>query len=59
MSNLKANIATVNLGHIQIQGLLGSDKKFYVAVPQISEHFQFLNKNSVRDIKGQLGCNFG
>lgn len=57
-STIKAQIAIVNLGHIQIEGLLGSDGKFYVAVPQISDYFQFPNKHASRDIKALLGGGF-
>ena len=57
-SNIKAQIATVNLGHIQVEGLLGSDAKFYVAVPQIADKFQFDKNQASRDIKGLLGGKF-
>ncbi len=57
-SSIKAQIAIVNLGHIQIEGLLGSDGKFYVAVPQIAEYFQFDKNQASRDIKVLLGGGF-
>lgn len=55
MSVIKAKIAMVNLGHIQVEGLLGDDGKFYVAVPQVADRFQFLIKNASRDVKALLG----
>jgi hypothetical protein len=57
-SNIKAQIASVNLGRIQIEGLLGTDSKFYVAVPQIADSFQILNHNASRDIKAMMGGDF-
>lgn len=57
-SNIKAQIATVNLGHIQVEGLLGNDANFYVAIPQIAERFSFDKNQASRDIKGLLGRDF-
>jgi hypothetical protein len=57
-TNIKAQIAQVNLGHIQIEGLMGSDGRFYVAVPQIADRFQFDKNQASRDLKALLGGGF-
>lgn len=57
-SSIKAQIAPVNLGHLQIEGLLGGDSKFYVAVPQIAERFQFDKNQASRSLKALLGNGF-
>jgi len=57
-SIIKAQIAPVAIGHLTIEGLMGDDGNFYVAVPQISERFQILNKNAARHFKSLLGGNF-
>jgi hypothetical protein len=57
-SSIKAQIATVNLGHVKIEGLLGTDSRFYVAVPQIADHFQFDKNQASRDVKSLLGKGF-
>lgn len=55
MSILSAKVSQVPIGHSQIEGLLGSDGRFYIAVPQIAEQIQFPIKHAARDIKAMLG----
>lgn len=58
MTVIKAKIALVNLGHIQIEGLLGEDGKFYVAVPQVADRFELFKANAARDLRALLGKDF-
>lgn len=55
---MKAYVTQVDLGAIEIEGLMDEQGKFYVAVPQISDTFQFPNKHASRDIKALLGEGF-
>lgn len=54
-TSIKAQVAIVELGFAKIEGLLGEDGRFYVAVPQVTELFSFLKKNASRDLKALLG----
>lgn len=60
MTNIKVEIAQVPVGHLTIEGLenVSVPQDFYIAVPQISNLFQFLNHNASRDIKALLGAGF-
>ena len=55
---MKAQIASVDLGFIKFDGLMMPDGEYAIAVPQVSELFQFLNKNTSRDFKALLGNDF-
>jgi hypothetical protein len=57
-SIIKAQIAPVSIGHLTIEGLMGDDGNFYIAVPQVSERFQFDTNQASRSIKRLLGINF-
>lgn len=57
-SSIKASIAEVKVGHLSLEGLLGSDGNFYVAVPQAAEVFSFPIKHASRDFKALLGKDF-
>jgi hypothetical protein len=58
-NKVKAEIATVQLGSVEIEGLYAEGiDKFGVAVPQVCNLFQFLKKNANRDIKTILGEDF-
>ena len=50
-SSIKASIAEVKIGHLSLEGLLGSDGTFYVAVPQIAEMFGMDSNRAARDLK--------
>ena len=54
----RAEIETIDFGSFKIKGLLLQDGAFAVAVSQIAELFQFLNKNLSRDLKDLLGAGF-
>lgn len=57
MSTAKtAKTATVDLGLMQVEGLLGDDGEFYIGVSQIAELFQFPIKHASRDLKVLLGA---
>lgn len=58
MSVINAKVAMVNLGHIQIEGLLGENGKFYVAVPQVAGQFQIDSNQASRTLKVLLGKDF-
>ena len=58
MSIIKATVTQVQIGPSALQGLMTEDGVFGVAVPQISEHFQFPNKHASRNIKALLGKGF-
>jgi hypothetical protein len=53
-----ATVTTVNIGHLEIEGLLLEDGSFGVAVPQICSIFQFDKIQASRDIKAILGNGF-
>ena len=55
---LTATVATVKLGHLEFEGLMFEDGTYGIAVPQICSIFQFLIKNTSRDIKALLGKDF-
>jgi hypothetical protein len=54
----QAEVSCVKVGHLEIEGLMDTDGKFAVAVPQICQLFQILSKNASRDIKALLGKDF-
>lgn len=53
-----AEVTTVAIGHLQVEGLLGSDGRFYIAAPQVSDRFSVPQKNLSRDIKSLMGKDF-
>lgn len=57
-SVIKASIAEVKVGHLSLQGLLGADGLFYVAIPQVSEIFQFDKNQATRGLKSLMGKGF-
>ncbi len=58
MSIVTAKVTHVKFGTFSIEGLLSEDGKFYIAIPQIAELFQLLERNTKRDIKTLLGERF-
>jgi hypothetical protein len=58
MTILSAEVATIQLGFIEFDGLMDKDGNYYVAIPQIASVFQFLTKNASRDINSLLGNDF-
>ena len=54
----RAEITTVSIGLIRLDGLMVEDGTFGIAVPQVCSVFQILNKNAQRDIKAILGKGF-
>ena len=57
-TTVKAIVATVKIGHCEIQGLMLPNGDFAIAVPQVAELFSIPQKNSSRDFKALLGNNF-
>ena len=57
-SKLKAEVTTVKIGHIEIEGLLLPSGEFAIAVPQICRLFSFPIKHSSRHFKALLGNDF-
>jgi hypothetical protein len=55
---LIAQITEVKIGHLSLEGLYANDNQFYVAVPQLSEKFQFAKDHASRDLKALLGEDF-
>jgi hypothetical protein len=55
---LKARVAKVKLGQIELEGIMKTDGSFFIAAPQASELFQFVKTNVSRDIKAILGEDF-
>lgn len=54
-STIKAEIAPVSVGHLQIEGLMSEDGVFYVGVPQIVERFTVDTKQPTRYFRSLLG----
>jgi hypothetical protein len=57
-NNVKADIAFVNLGTVQIEGLMSEEGEFGVAVPQLCSLFQFDKNQASRTFKSILGNDF-
>lgn len=55
---IKAEIATVHIGPISMQGLMSENGDFGVAVPQLAEHFQTNKNQASREFKALLGKGF-
>ena len=55
---MTATVTIVPIGNLEIEGLLGEDGNFYVAIPQIADSFQILIRNTSRDFKALLGNDF-
>jgi len=55
---IKAEITTVAIGSLAVQGLMSEIGEFGVAVPQITECFQIDKNQASRDIKALLGEGF-
>jgi hypothetical protein len=57
-SKIKAEIAIIQIGHLEIEGLYAQEiDQFGVAIPQVCSLFNILKKNANRDIKALLGNN--
>lgn len=57
-AKIKAQIASVSFGGLEIEGLLLPDGSFAIAVPQICSLFQFAKDHGNRTIKALLGNDF-
>jgi hypothetical protein len=55
---LKARVAKVKLGQIELEGIMKTDGSFFIAAPQASELFQLSKNHASRDIKAILGEGF-
>lgn len=55
---MKAQIAIVNFGDTEIEGLLLANGEFAVAVPQIADLFQFNKNQASRELKPLLAAGF-
>jgi hypothetical protein len=60
MSNIKARIFPVPVGHLFIEGLENKavQDDFYIAIPQVADLFQFDKNQASRDLKRLLGKSF-
>lgn len=58
MSSLKAEVAIVKIGFIEIEGLMDEQGLFYVGVPQASDLFKTSRNTAARDFKRLLGETF-
>lgn len=54
----RAQVATVLVGIIKLEGIMTPDGEFFVALPQVSDLFAVPQKNASRDIKALLGNGF-
>lgn len=54
----RAQVATVLVGIIELEGIMTPDGEFFVALPQVSDLFAVPQKNASRDIKALLGQGF-
>jgi hypothetical protein len=54
----RAKVTPINFGCLTLEGLMLENGNFAVAVPQISELFQFDKNQASRDIKTLLGADF-
>lgn len=55
---MKAQIATINLGFTEFDGLMMPDGSYGIAVPQVAELFQIDKNQASRDFKALLGEGF-
>lgn len=54
----RAQVATVLVGIIELEGIMTPGGEFFVALPQVSDLFAVPQKNASRDIKALLGNGF-
>jgi len=54
----RAQVATVQIGTVELEGIMTQSGEFFVAVSQISDLFSIPNKNVSRDVKALLGNDF-
>jgi hypothetical protein len=57
-NNNKARVATVRIGHIEIEGLLLVDGSFAIGVSQVAELFSFDQSQATRTLKRLMGEDF-
>jgi hypothetical protein len=57
-TTIKAQIAIVNLGLAQIEGLMGEDGQYYVGVPQLCVLLSIPTKNAAKALRVVLGEGF-
>ena len=54
----KARVTKVQIGHIEIEGIMLPDSSFGIAYPQVCALFKILTKNASRQFKTLLGKDF-